>query len=80
VALQTFAQQHPDGLIITHPDQLDASALRYALLAQPFRSAWVVVWSAPTIAMLHAGRVPPEPAQPPRVFPAPTPSPDVPQS
>jgi hypothetical protein len=79
-ALQAFAQDHPDGLIITHPDQLDSSALRYALLAQPFRSSWVVVWSAPTLAALRAGRTPPEPAQPPRVFPAPTPSQYVPQS
>lgn len=79
-ALQTFARQHPNGLVITHPDRLDASALRYALLAQPFRSAWVVVWSAPTAAMLQAGRIPPEPAQAPRVFPAPAQSSYVPQS
>ena len=79
-SLQAFARQHPDGLIITHPDQLDAAALRYALLAQPFRSAWIVVWSAPTIAMLQAGRIPPEPAQPPRVFPAAEQSTSIPQS
>ena len=79
-SLQAFARQHPDGLIITHPDQLDAAALRYALLAQPFRSAWIVVWSAPTIAMLQAGRIPPEPAQPPRVFPAAEQSISIPQS
>jgi hypothetical protein len=79
-AVEAFAQQHPDGLVITHPDKLDASALRYALLAQPFRSAWVVVWSAQTVAMLQSGRTPPEPTQPTRLFPAPTPSPDVPQS
>ncbi|GLQ88221.1 ArnT family glycosyltransferase [Dyella flagellata] len=79
-AVQAFAQQHPDGLIITHPDNLDASALRYALLAQPFRSAWVVVWSAQTVAMVQAGRTPPEPAQPPRVFPAATSAQEVPQS
>ena len=79
-SLQAFARQHPDGLIITHPDQLDAAALRYALLAQPFRSAWIVVWSAPTIAMLQAGRIPPEPAQPPRVFPAAEQSTFIPQS
>lgn len=66
--LQEFAQQHPDGLIVTHPDNLESAALRYALLAQPFRSSWVVVWSAPTLAALRAGRMPLEPAQPPRVF------------
>ncbi|RUL75992.1 ArnT family glycosyltransferase [Dyella choica] len=80
MAVQTFALEHPDGLVITHPDQLDATALRYALLAQPFRSAWVVVWPAPTLAMLQAGLTPPEPAEPPRVFPAAIPSLNVPQS
>ncbi|RDS84126.1 ArnT family glycosyltransferase [Dyella psychrodurans] len=68
-ALQDFARSHPDGLIITHPDTLDAAAQRYALMAQPFRSAWVVVWSAPTLADLRAGRTPMEPAQPPQIFP-----------
>jgi 4-amino-4-deoxy-L-arabinose transferase-like glycosyltransferase len=67
-SLQAFAKAHPDGLVVTHPDQLDGSARRYALLAQPFRSAWLVVWSAPTVAMLQAGGTPPEPAEPPRVF------------
>jgi 4-amino-4-deoxy-L-arabinose transferase-like glycosyltransferase len=69
-ALQDFAQSHPNGLIITHPNTLDASALRYALMAQPFRSSWVVVWSAPTLADLRAGRPPAEPTQPPQVFPS----------
>jgi 4-amino-4-deoxy-L-arabinose transferase-like glycosyltransferase len=67
-SLQAFAKALPDGLVVTHPDQLDGSARRYALLAQPFRSAWLVVWSAPTVAMLQAGGTPPEPAEPPRVF------------
>ncbi|GAB2591873.1 glycosyltransferase family 39 protein [Dyella jejuensis] len=71
-ALQEFAGQHPDGLIITHPEELAPSALRYALLAQPFRSSWVVVWPAPALADLRAGRTPAEPAQPPRVFPTAT--------
>ena len=79
LALQAFAKDHPDGLIVTHPDHLDAATLRYALLAQPFRSSWTVVWPAPTIAALRAGRSPPEPAQPTRVFPTPTPSQDGPQ-
>jgi 4-amino-4-deoxy-L-arabinose transferase-like glycosyltransferase len=78
-ALQAFAQAHPDGLVITHPETLDASALRYALLAQPFRSAWVVVWSAPTVASLRTGRAPAEPQHPTRVFPAPTVSEDSPK-
>lgn len=71
-ALQTFASDHPDGLIVTHPNRLDETARRYALLAQPFRSSWLAVWSAPTLAALRAGRTPSEPAQPPRVFPEPT--------
>jgi 4-amino-4-deoxy-L-arabinose transferase-like glycosyltransferase len=70
-ALQDFAKAHPNGLIITHPDQLEATALRYALLVQPFRSSWIEVWPAPTLADLRAGRTAPEPAQPPTVFPAP---------
>jgi 4-amino-4-deoxy-L-arabinose transferase-like glycosyltransferase len=69
-SLQEFAKNHPNGLIITHPSKLDGSALRYSLIAQPFRSSWVVVWSAPTLADLRAGRTPTEPAQPPQVFPA----------
>ena len=69
-ALQDFAKDHPDGLVITHPDKLEPSALRYALLAQPFRSSWVVVWSAQTLADLRANRTPLEPLQPPRVFSA----------
>jgi hypothetical protein len=71
-AMQDFAKDHPDGVIITHPDKLEPSALRYALLVQPFRSSWVEVWSAPTLADLRAGRTPIEPSQPPTVFPAPT--------
>jgi 4-amino-4-deoxy-L-arabinose transferase-like glycosyltransferase len=69
-ALQEFAKSHPDGLIIAHPDKLEASALRYALLVQPFRSSWVAVWSAPTLADLRAGRTPVEPMQAPQIFPA----------
>jgi hypothetical protein len=71
-SLQEFARAHPDGLIVSHPDRVEASALRYALLIQPFRSSWVAVWSAPTLANLRAGRTPTEPPQPPQVFPAAT--------
>jgi 4-amino-4-deoxy-L-arabinose transferase-like glycosyltransferase len=70
-AVAAFARAHPDGLIVTHPDKLDAQALRYPLLAQPFRSSWVVVWPATSLADLRAGHRPPEPAQPPRIFPNP---------
>ncbi|WP_225737573.1 ArnT family glycosyltransferase [Dyella acidiphila] len=67
-----FAATHPNGLIITHPDQLDTRALRYALLVQPFRSSWVEVWPATTLADLRAGHVPAEPAQQPTIYPAST--------
>ncbi|GLQ98298.1 ArnT family glycosyltransferase [Dyella mobilis] len=70
-AIQDFAKDHPNGLILTHPSNLDETALRYALLVQPFRSSWIEVWPASTLADLRAGRTPSEPAQPPTVFPAP---------
>ncbi|HET6805778.1 MAG TPA: glycosyltransferase family 39 protein [Frateuria sp.] len=70
-AIAAFARAHPDGLIVTHPSRLDAAAVRYPLLAQPFRSTWVVVWPATSLADLLAGHRPPEPAQPTRVFPNP---------
>ena len=65
-----FAQAHPDGLIVTHPPKLSDDARRYALLVQPFRSSWVVIWPASTLADLQAGRRPEEPATPTRIFPA----------
>jgi len=68
-AVQDFARTHPDGVIVTHPGKLDANDLRYALLVQPFRSSWLVVWSAVSLADLSAGHTPPEPAQPTQVYP-----------
>jgi 4-amino-4-deoxy-L-arabinose transferase-like glycosyltransferase len=68
-AVQDFARAHPDGVIVTHPEKLDADALRYALLVQPFRSSWLVVWRAVSLADLSAGHTPPEPAQPTQVYP-----------
>ncbi len=67
--LHAFARAHPDGLIVTHPDSLNANDLRYSLLVQPFRSGWIVVWSARSLADLHTGHAPPEPAQPTHVYP-----------
>jgi 4-amino-4-deoxy-L-arabinose transferase-like glycosyltransferase len=69
-ALLDFARTHPDGLIVTRPRKLDPAAQRYALLAQPFRSSWVVVWPAATLADLRSGVIPPEPPQPPRIYSA----------
>ncbi|TAM23907.1 MAG: glycosyl transferase [Rhodanobacter sp.] len=69
-AIQAFAKAHPDGLIVEHPHTLTPAALRYALLAQPFRSSWDVVWPAGTLADLRSGVTPPEPSQPPRIHSA----------
>jgi 4-amino-4-deoxy-L-arabinose transferase-like glycosyltransferase len=70
-SLQAFAHAHPDGLVVARPSKLDANDLRYALLVQPFRSSWVVIWSATTLADLRSGLTPPEPAQPTQVYPSP---------
>jgi 4-amino-4-deoxy-L-arabinose transferase-like glycosyltransferase len=69
-AARDFAQAHPDGLIVTRSNKLDPATLRYALLAQPFRSSWLVVWPAATLADLRNGVTPPEPEQPPRIYSA----------
>jgi 4-amino-4-deoxy-L-arabinose transferase-like glycosyltransferase len=68
-ALQDFARTHPDGLIVVHPEKLDADDLRYALLVQPFRSSWLVIWPAASLADLRSGITPPEPTQPTQVYP-----------
>ncbi len=69
-AVQDFARAHPDGLVVVRVEQPDANDLRYALLVQPFRSSWLVVWPATSLADLRAGLIPPEPAQPTRIYPA----------
>ncbi|UJJ50843.1 glycosyltransferase family 39 protein [Rhodanobacter denitrificans] len=69
-AIQDFARAHPDGVIVLHVHRPDANDLRYALLAQPFRSSWLVAWPAVSLADLRSGHTPPEPAQPTRVYPA----------
>jgi hypothetical protein len=68
-AVQDFARAHPDGLIVVHPEKLAPQDLRYALLVQPFRSSWLVIWPAASLAELRAGRTPPEPRQPTLVYP-----------
>jgi 4-amino-4-deoxy-L-arabinose transferase-like glycosyltransferase len=67
-AVQDFARVHPDGVIVVHPEKLDASDLRYALLVQPFRSSWLVIWPAASLAELRNGHTPPEPPQPTQVY------------
>lgn len=69
-AIQDFAHAHPDGVIVLHVHRPDANDLRYALLAQPFRSSWLVAWPAVSLADLRSGHTPPEPAQPTRIYPA----------
>ncbi|MFC5742397.1 ArnT family glycosyltransferase [Dyella tabacisoli] len=68
-SLQNFAQAHPNGLIVARPEKLSANDLRYALLVQPFRSSWVVIWPAASLADLRAGHTPPEPEQPTQIYP-----------
>ncbi|HEX5305396.1 MAG TPA: glycosyltransferase family 39 protein [Dyella sp.] len=70
-AVASFAQAHPDGVIVTHPEKLTPDDRRYALLVQPFRSSWIVIWPAPVLAELQAGRRPAEPGTPTRIYPAP---------
>ena len=67
--LQDFARKHPDGLIVTHPGSLNPNDLRYSLLVQPFRSSWIVVWAARSLADLHTGHAPVEPMLPTHVYP-----------
>lgn len=67
-SIQTFARQHPDALIITRPEKLADSDLRYPLLVQPFRSSWVVIWPAASLAAQRAGHTPPEPPHPTRIY------------
>lgn len=67
-SIQAFARAHPNGLIITRPEKLDAADLRYPLLVQPFRSSWVVIWPAASLAAQRAGHTPPEPPHPTRIY------------
>ena len=70
-SLQDFASRHPRGLVIAHPGHVDADALRYARLVQPYRGTWMVIWNASTLAMLQRGQQPPEPAAPTVLLPGP---------
>ena len=69
--LQDWAARHPQGLVIAYPERLDADDLRYARLVQPYRGVWMVIWNAPTLAMLRRGQQPPEPVLPTLLLPAP---------
>lgn len=68
-ALQKFARQHPEALVVAHTSKPDANDLRYALLVQPFRSSWLVVWPAASLADLRSGHTPAEPTTPTQTYP-----------
>lgn len=68
-SLIDFATAHPNGLVVTHPSKASTAARRYALLVQPFRSTWLVVWPAPTLVDVMAGRTPSDSPQPTQVYP-----------
>ena len=68
-ALTNWAAAHPDGLVIDYPARLKPADLRDALYVQPFRAVWLVIWPAPSLAALRAGRMPPEPRVPTVLYP-----------
>ncbi|WP_201314738.1 glycosyltransferase family 39 protein [Dyella sp. EPa41] len=45
--LRHWAQEHPDGLVITYPRRLTALDHAHAVYIQPFRGIWLAVWPAP---------------------------------
>jgi hypothetical protein len=72
-AIGHFARRHPDGLVATYRPihALRPADLRYALLVQPYRGSWLVIWKASTLAAIDSGAIPPEPDQPTRLLPSP---------
>jgi len=64
-----WARAHPNGMVITYAGRLAPTDLRYAHLVQPFRSHWLLLWDAPTLAALMAGATPPEPHRAIAMFP-----------
>jgi hypothetical protein len=67
--LQQWANAHPRGLIVAYPSRLSEADLRYPVFVQPFRSVWLVVWNAQTLAALRRGEKPPEPSRPTALYP-----------
>ena len=68
-ALQDYADAHPTALVVVRSNKPTPADLRYALLVQSFRSSWLVIWPATSLAELRAGHTPPEPAQPTQIYP-----------
>lgn len=58
-----WAAAHPRGLVVRYPAKLDPRARRFALLIQPFRSRWLEIWDATTLAAIETGQAPPEPVR-----------------
>jgi hypothetical protein len=67
--LQDWAKAHPRGLVVEYPSNLTGMDLRYPVFVQPFRSVWLVVWDARTLAALRRGEKPPEPPHPTALYP-----------
>lgn len=67
--LVDWARAHPDGLVIDYRSKLDSSDLSYARLIQPFRSRWLTLWDAPTLAALRSGLTPAESGHPVELYP-----------
>lgn len=49
-----WAQDHPDGLVITYPRRLTALDRTHAVYIQPFRGIWLAVWPAPDFVQAQA--------------------------
>lgn len=68
-SLDDFATHHPDGVIVSYAKHPPAEAFRFAKLIQPARTGWLMIWDAPTLQALQAGRLPLEPTQPTLLYP-----------
>lgn len=67
-SIQAFAHKHPDGVVVTRPEKLTPTDLHEALLIQPFRSSWVVVWTAKVLASIRARDPLPKPPHPAKLY------------
>ncbi|MEO8671378.1 MAG: glycosyl transferase [Tahibacter sp.] len=65
----TWAAEHPDGVIVRGDRGPSTAARRFAALIQPFRSHWLVLWDARTLAAVEAGGTPAEPLQRTELYP-----------
>jgi 4-amino-4-deoxy-L-arabinose transferase-like glycosyltransferase len=56
--LKDWAMAHPDGLIITYPQQLTAAEREQAVYTQPFRGVWLAIWPAAAYAEAQKQELP----------------------